>query len=87
MADQNVAAAQGDGRPAVVDPYEQACFKFHDVLRQELALLAARRALLDAERGDLGSGPPPAGDPTDTAWGARLLGVGLVFSIVPFVIR
>ena len=75
MADQSVAAAQGDGRPAVVDPYEQASFKFHDVLRHELALVAARRALLEAERGDLGSGPPPAGDPTDTAWGARLLGV------------
>jgi hypothetical protein len=75
MADQSGAAAHGDDRPAVVDPHEQASFKFHDVLRHELALLAARRALLDAERGDLGSGLPPAGDPTDTAWGARLLGV------------
>ena len=75
MADQSVAAAQGDGRPAVVDPYEQASFKFQDVLRHELALVAARRARLDAERGDLGSGPPPVGDPTDTAWAARLLGV------------
>jgi len=75
MADQSVAAAQGDGRPGVVDPYEKASFKFQDVLRHELALVAARRARLDAERGDLRSGPPPAGDPTDTAWSARLLGV------------
>src|SRR5262245_42012568 len=76
MADQSVAAAQGDGRPGVVDPYEQASFKFQDVLRHELALVAARRERLDAERGDLaGSGPPPTGDSTETAWDARLLGV------------
>src|SRR5690242_11790242 len=76
MADQSVAAAQGDGRPGVVDPYEQACFKFEEVLRHELALVAARRKLLDTERGDLeGNGPPAGADSADTAWAARLLGV------------
>ena len=76
MADQSVAAAQGDGRPGVVDPYEQSCFAFHDVLRHELAIVAARRERLDTERGDLaGGGPPAGGDAADTAWAARLLGL------------
>jgi hypothetical protein len=76
MADQSVAAAQGDGHSGVIDPYEQACFKFQDVLRHELALIAARRELLDAERGDLkGTGPPAGADAAETAWAARLLGL------------
>src|SRR5688572_17486962 len=76
MADQSVAAAQGDGRPGVVDPYEQACSKFQDVLRHELAIVAARRRRLDSERGDLEAGGPPlGGDAAGAAWAARLLGV------------
>ena len=76
MADQNAAAAQGDGRPGTVDPYEQSCFKFEDVLRHELTIAAARRKLLDTERGDLeGTGPPAGADPADAAWQARLLGL------------
>ena len=75
MAGQSVAAAQADGRPSVVDPYEQASFKFQEVLRHELELIAVRRELLDAERGDLKGSGPPAGDAAETAWAARLLGV------------
>jgi hypothetical protein len=49
---------------------------FLEVLRRELAVVAARRAALDAERGDLAATAPPAGEsPLHTAWQARLLGV------------
>jgi hypothetical protein len=76
MADQSVAAAQVDGHPGVVDPNEQACFKFQDVLRHELTIVAARRAQLDTERGDLeDTGPPRGVDVAEAAWAARLLGV------------
>jgi hypothetical protein len=76
VADQSVAAAQVGGRPGVVDPYEQSCFKFEDVLRHELALIAARRKLLDTQRGDLEAAGPPVGtNPADAAWQARLLGL------------
>jgi hypothetical protein len=51
---------------------EQACFKFRDVLRHELDLVAARREQLDTERGDLSH---PGADPEDAAWQARLLGL------------
>jgi patatin-like phospholipase len=70
MADQNVAAAQGDGRRGTVDPYEQSCFKFEEVLRHELAIVAARRERLDTERGELKGGDAP-----EAAWNARLLGL------------
>ena len=76
MGDQRDAASQGDGRRGVVDPFEQSCFKFQDVLRHELAVVAARRTQLDAERGELqGSGATIGEDSFLTAWQARLLGV------------
>ena len=76
MADHSDTSSQGAGRPGVVDPYERSCFKFQDVLQHELTIVAARRARLRTERGDLdGTGPPPGEDPALTAWQARLLGV------------
>jgi hypothetical protein len=76
MAEQRDAAPQGAGRRGAIDPYEQYCFKFHEVLQHELAVVAARRTQLDAERGELlGSGPAVGEDPALAAWQARLLGV------------
>jgi hypothetical protein len=75
MATQSDSAGPGGPRPGAI----QERFAFHEVLRDELTVIAARRDRLDAERGDLvATGPPAAKAPSDTAWQARLL--GLAFS-------
>src|SRR5688500_13367498 len=73
MAHQSDAASHAH---AHAGSFEEGACAFEDVLREELALVAARRELLRTERGDReGTGPPPDEDSPETAWRARLLGV------------
>jgi hypothetical protein len=75
MATQSSSARPARSRPGIT----QEPFAFHEVLRDELTVIAARRNRLSADRGDLvATGPPTARAPSDTAWQARLL--GLAFS-------
>jgi len=73
MADQSDAGSQGRGP---VRDSDQSGHKFDEVLLDELRLVAARRAKLDVERGDLASaGPSDESAPSAAAWHARLLGL------------
>ncbi|HWN40072.1 MAG TPA: hypothetical protein VNP02_16335, partial [Gammaproteobacteria bacterium] len=73
MAEQSDAGSHG--RDPVRSADVQSGHKFDEVLRDELQIVAARRARLDVARGDLtASGPSVAGAPS-AAWHARLLGL------------